>query len=82
MKNCNSELETFKARLIIKGFTQKKRIDYDKTFSLVVRYSLYSMTIIIDLDMDVATGFLQSELDKEIYKYIHGIFKRFQRCFC
>lgn len=33
------EREKFKARLVLKGYSQRKGIDYDEIFSLFVRYT-------------------------------------------
>ena len=58
----------------MKGYTQKKCIDYDETFSLVVM--LNSIRILLSIaahfdyeiwQMDVKTEFLNGNLDKEIY---------------
>ena len=64
----------YKARLVVLGYTQKEGIDYDETFSLVVRF--VSIRLFLDIvahldlelfQMDVKTTFLNGELDKEIY---------------
>ena len=64
----------FKARLVVKGYSQRKGIDYAEIFSLVVK--LTSIRILLSVvssknlhleQMDVKTAFLHGDLDKEIY---------------
>ena len=64
----------YKARLVVKGFSQKKGIDFDEIFSPVVKMSsicvVLGLAASLDLEiqqMDVKTAFLHSDLDKEIY---------------
>ena len=63
----------YKARLIVKGFSQKKGIDFEEVFSLVVKMSSIRVVLgltSLDLEieqMDVKTTFLHGDLDKEIY---------------
>ncbi|XP_073811779.1 uncharacterized protein [Musca autumnalis] len=63
-----------KARLVIKGCSQKQGIDFQETYSPVVRYAsmryLLSIAAQFNLDieqMDAVTAFLQGELDEEIF---------------
>ena len=64
----------FKARLVVKGYSQRKGIDYTEIFSHVVK--LTSIRILLSIvasknlhleQMDVKTTFLHGDLDKEIY---------------
>lgn len=66
--------DRYKARLCAKGYLQRKGIDFNETFSPVVRYD--SITVLIALaaeyDMyikqfDVKTAFLHGELSEEIF---------------
>ena len=64
----------FKALLVVKGYSQRKGIDYAKIFSPIVK--LTSIRILLSVvasenlhleQMDVKTAFLHGDLDKEIY---------------
>ena len=64
----------FKARLVVKGYSQRKGIDYAEIFSPIVK--LASIRILLSVvasenlrleQMDVKTTFLHGDLDKEIY---------------
>ena len=64
----------FKARLVVKGNSQRKGIDYAEIFSPVVK--LTSIRILLSVvasdnlqleQMDLKTTFLHGDLDKEIY---------------
>ncbi|KAL5494293.1 hypothetical protein EMCRGX_G015594 [Ephydatia muelleri] len=72
--NADGSTERFKARLVAQGYTQREGLDYDETFSPVVRSE--SIRSVISLackeglklhQMDVTTAFLNSELDQVIY---------------
>ena len=64
----------YKARLVVKGFSQRKGIDFDEIFSPVVKMS--SIRVVLGLvasqdleieQMDVKTAFLHGDLEEEIY---------------
>jgi hypothetical protein len=64
----------FKARLVVKGFTHKKGIDFDKIFYYVVKMTSIRIVLSIvateDLhleQLDVKITFLHGDLDEEIY---------------
>lgn len=66
----------YRARLVAKGFTQKPGVDYDETFSPVVRHStlklLFALSVQMNLDvthLDVKTAFLNGLLKEDIYMY-------------
>ena len=70
------ENEIYKARLVIKGCAQKQGIDYNETFSPVVRFETVRFVISIAArehlhlgKFDVKTAFLYGELDELIFMF-------------
>lgn len=70
----DGSIDRHKARLVVKGCAQRKGIDYEETFSPVVRYDsirfLIAMAAKLDLDidqMDAVTAFLQGDLHEEVF---------------
>ena len=73
-RGLNGEVEHYKARIIAKGFSQVYKIDYSKTFALVVKWSsiqiLLALATHLDLEvhqMDVTTAFLNGKLEHKIF---------------
>nr|GEZ19162.1 zinc finger, CCHC-type [Tanacetum cinerariifolium] len=67
-------IDKFKARLVIQGFRQKKRIDYFDTYAPVVRITTIRLLLALAAihnqvihKMDVKTAFLNGDLDEEVY---------------
>ena len=65
-----SSIEKYKAKFVVKGFSQNEGIDYDETFAPVAKYT--SIRTIISLDsilswkmyqMDIKTAFLNGNID-------------------
>ena len=74
MKEEDGGEKQYKARLFVKGFAQKKGIDFDEIFSPVVKMNsirtILSLVVVEDLhieQLDVKTTFLHGDLEEEIY---------------
>ena len=70
----NTMSPRYKSRLVVKGFSQRKGVDFNEIFSHVVKMSsirtVLSMAVTLNLEveqMDVKTTFLHGDLEEEIY---------------
>ena len=71
------QVEWYKTRLIVQGFSQIPRIDFDKTFTSVTYHQTFWMLLALANQhnwhvhqMDVKSAFLNRELDTEIFMKI------------
>ena len=70
----NGSSPRYKARIVVKGFQQKKGVDFDDIFAPTVKMTSIRRVLSIATSMnleieksDVKTTFLHGELDEEIY---------------
>lgn len=70
----NGNVIRYKARVVVKGCSQREGIDFVETFSPVVRYSSIRLLIAITVkfalqieQMDVVTAFLHGDIKETIY---------------
>ena len=72
--NADGEIERYKSRLVAKGYSQTPSVDYEETFSPVVKFTSIRTIIALAVkkemvvhQMDVVTAFLNGELEEDIY---------------
>lgn len=72
--NSDGSIERYKARLVARGFTQEYGLDYEETFSPVVKYDSIRILLAIAVSegmsmkqFDIKTAFLYGELKEEIF---------------
>jgi hypothetical protein len=70
----NGSLDKYKARLVAKDFRQRYAIDYENTFSLVVKAATIKITLSITVSrvwslhqLVVQNAFLRGDLEEEVY---------------
>src|SRR5258708_4711904 len=70
----NGSVEQYKARIVMKGFSQVYHIDYEETFTPVAKWVsiriLLAIAMRLDLEvhqMDIKMAFLNSDLEHSIY---------------
>jgi hypothetical protein len=67
----DSSLDSYKTRWVLRGFTQRPGVDYDETFSLVVKFATVHAVLFLALSrdsaihqLDVKNAFLHDTLTK------------------
>jgi hypothetical protein len=70
----DDSIEKYKARFLACGFSQKEGIDYERTFSPMVRYTSIRTTLVITTvmkwkihQMDMKTMFLDGVVEEKVY---------------
>jgi len=73
-RRSDGSIERYKARLVARGFTQQKGIDYSKTFSLVIKQATVRLVFSIVVScgwkihqLNIHNAFLNGVFDEEIY---------------
>ena len=57
-KNAKGEIERYKARLVVKGYSQRQGIDYDEVFAPVARLKIIQLLIYILLKAEAQHSML------------------------
>ena len=67
-------IERYKARLVAQGFPQKQGLDYDETFSPVIRFETFRSLVATAIQhclklhqLDITAAFLNGHLEEEVF---------------
>ena len=70
----DGSIERYKARLVAQGFSQKQGLDYDETFSPVIRFESFRSLIAVAVQkrlklhqLDITAAFLNGHLEEKVF---------------
>ena len=70
----DGSIERYKARLVAQGFSQKPGLDYDETFSPVIRFESFRNLVAVAVQkglklhqLDITAAFLNGHLEDEVF---------------
>lgn len=70
----DGSVDRYKARLVVKGFHQRPGVNYDETFSLVIKPTMVRLILFIEVNsnwpihqLDVSNAFLHGTLEEPVY---------------
>ena len=73
-RRVDGSIERYKARLIVRSFTQQEGIDYSKTFSPIIKQAIVRLVFSIAIlrnqkihQLDIHNAFLNGVLTEEVY---------------
>ena len=73
-ENQGGSIERYKARLVAQGFSQKQSLDYDETFSPVIRFESFRSLVAVAVQkglklhqLDITAAFLNGHLEEEVF---------------
>jgi hypothetical protein len=73
-RDANAQITRYKARLLARGFTQEKGVDYHETFAPTMRVvSIRTLLAVVAYNdwevkqLDVVTAFFEADIEEEIY---------------
>lgn len=76
MRDASNHPARYCARLVAKGFTQRRGIDYIEVFSRVAKYTTVRFLLSLSaqegleiISMDIKAAFLNGDLDEQIYMH-------------
>ena len=85
--NADGQISRYKAQPVVKGFSLKERVDFEKTFALVVNYD--SLRLLLALlacngwkphQLDVKSAFLHGNLSESIFMQLPPSYRRSEYC--
>jgi len=75
----DGSIEHYKARLVAQGFSQKQGLDYDETFSPVIRFESFCSLVVVAVQkqlklhqLDITAAFLNGRLEDVYMKQPEG----------